>query len=317
MAFRHIYHGLAPLAALAAALGLAAASAQAATHTSAGHPARVAATGTKIIVADGPFGPSLAVGSGPLKNHTLYFLSSDKPPSYGCTTGVTQTPVGPITCTGPSTDTKAEWPAITTVGKPVAGAGVNAKLLGTVKRKGVGDQITYMGYPLYLFAFDGEPFAVNGEGAFEPGLPPWHGIWWLMSPDGYPVPWAGTLTSATVGGKQVLVAQYFTVLGWINFPVYTFSADKPGKAVCSAIAACARAWPPMLTATRPGAIGVPVSDIGGLTIPGNLDQVSWTHKPLYLFAFEAIKLVHGKPEPQGNGKGVSGFGGTFHLVVNP
>jgi len=47
-------------------------------------------------------------------------------------------------------------------------------------RKGVGWQVTYAGHPLYLF--DQQPGAVTGEGWFEPGLPPWHGIWWLMSP---------------------------------------------------------------------------------------------------------------------------------------
>ena len=219
MTFRPIYRALAPLAALAAALTLTAA-AQAAT------PAGTA-TGTKIIVAGTPFGPALAVGSGPFKNRTLYFISSDNPPSYGCTTGPTKTPFGPIACTGPSADRRAEWPAITTVGKPVAGPGVNAKLLGTVHRKGVGTQVTYRGHPLYLFSFEFGPGQVVGEGFFEPGLPPWHGVWWLMSPRGFPLPWAGTLTTAKIGGKTVLAASYLTEPGWINFPLYTFSADKP------------------------------------------------------------------------------------------
>jgi predicted lipoprotein with Yx(FWY)xxD motif len=310
MTFRPIYRALALLAALAVALALAA-TAQAAT------PAGKAA-GTKIILTSTPFGPTLAVGSGPFKNRTLYFISSDNPPSYGCTTGVTKTPLGPITCTGPSTDRRAEWPAITTVGKPVAGRGVNTKLLGTVRRKGVGTQVTYRGHPLYLFSFDAGPGQIFGEGFDEPGLPPWHGSWWLMSPAGHPAPWAGTLTTTAVGRKTVLASSNLTVLGWINFPLYTFSADKPGKAVCSANAACARAWPPMITGGRVGTIGVPSSGIGRVTIPGNLDQVTWKGHPLYLFAFEALKLLpNGKAAPAGSGDGIKAFGGTFRLVVNP
>lgn len=321
MTLRPIYRSIAPLAALAAALGLAA-TAQAATHARAAAAAKAAAIrtgttkGTKIILVDSPFGPSLAVGSGPFKNRTLYFITSDDPPSYGCTTGVTKTPVGPITCTGPSNDTKAEWPAITTVGKPVAGRGVNAMLLGTVRRKGVGDQITYAGHPLYLFSFDSGPFQVFGEGFDEPGLPPWHGVWWLMSPGGSPNPWAGTLTSTKVGGKPVLAAQYLTAIGWVDFPVYSFSADKRHKAVCSANAACARAWPPVITGGRVGAVGVPFSDIGGLTIRGNLDQVTWKGHPLYLFSNEQLMLLKdGKAVPEGNGNGITAFGGTFSLVT--
>ena len=54
-----------------------------------------APSGTKIILADTAFGSSLAVGSGPFKNYTLYFISSDHDHSYGCTTGATSTPFGP------------------------------------------------------------------------------------------------------------------------------------------------------------------------------------------------------------------------------
>lgn len=309
MTLRPVYRALVPLAALAAVLALTAA-AQAAT------PAGKAA-GTKIIVASTPFGPALAVGSGPFKGRTLYFISSDNPPSYGCTVGPTKTPFGRIACTGPSSS-KAEWPAITTVGKPAAGPGVSAALLGTVHRKGVGNQVTYSGHPLYLFSFESGPGQVLGEGFFEPGLPPWHGIWWLMSPAGYPRPWAGTLTTTKIGRKTVLASADLTAVGWINFPLYTFSADKRGKAVCSSNAACARAWPPMITSGTVGSIGLPVSGIGGVTIPGQLDQVSWKGRPLYLFSAEMLKLLPtGQAVAEGNGNGIKAFGGTFRLVVSP
>jgi predicted lipoprotein with Yx(FWY)xxD motif len=311
---RSVYRGLAALAALALPLGVAAT--QAAPASAQTMAAKATPKGTEISVANTPFGPALVVGSGPFKGFSLYFLSWDKPPVYGCTTGVTNTLVGPITCTGPSNDKNAEWPAITTNGAPVAGPGVSGKLLGTVKRKGVGTQITYAGYPLYLF--DQMPNQVTGEGWFEPGLPPWFGVWWLMSPGGQPVPWAGTLTTTKVGGKTILAAQYMTGAGWENFPVYTFSADSSSYAVCSAITACARAWPPVITGGGVGWLGVSASQIGELGIPGNLQQVSWAGRPLYLFSHEKIAPGPGGVlAPQGNGNGVKAFGGTFSLVVNP
>ena len=85
-----IRRSLALLAVPAAALALTATPAMA--STSAHH---AAPSGTKIIVADTAFGRSLAVGSGPFKNFTLYYITSDHGHSFGCTTGVTNTPIGP------------------------------------------------------------------------------------------------------------------------------------------------------------------------------------------------------------------------------
>ena len=307
---------LALLAVLAATLALTATPAMASTTSHATSHAKP--TGTKIILAHTAFGWSLAVGSGPYKNYTLYFISSDNPPHYGCTTVVINLPGAPpgATCTGPSNDQNAEWPAITTNGKPIAGPGVSKRLLGRVYRKGVGWQITYAGHPLYLF--DHAPGQVTGEGFFEPGLPPWHGIWWMMSAGGQPVPWAGTLTTTTIGAKTVLAETYQTVFGFVNFPVYTFSGDQSYGPKCSAISACRRAWPSVLTVVAPGNGGVPVSGIGVIGIGGNLNQVTWYGQPLYLFSNEQLApLPNGALAPVGNGNGIKAFGGTFSLVYNP
>jgi predicted lipoprotein with Yx(FWY)xxD motif len=307
-----IRRSLALLAVPAATLALTATPAMA----SAAAPA--ASSGTEIIVANTAFGPSLAVGSGPYKNYTLYFISSDHGTSFGCTTGTTTTLFGPIICTGPSNDKNAEWPAITTTGRPVAGPGVSQSLLGRVYRKGIGWQVTYAGHPLYLF--DQAPAQVTGEGWFEPGIPPWHGIWWLISASGEPVPWAGTLTTTKIGSKTVLAEPFLTGAGWINFPVYTFSGDQSysGAARCGDIPACARAWPPVLTSGSPGYQGVRASGIGEVGLPGGLRQVTWHGQPLYLFSNEqAGPLPNGGAAPLGNGNGVKAFGGTFSLVLNP
>jgi predicted lipoprotein with Yx(FWY)xxD motif len=295
---------------LLALLAVPAATLALATPAMASTASNTTPSGTEIIVATTAFGRSLAVGSGPFKDFTLYFISSDHIPSYGCTPGPTSTPVGPLTCTGPSNDRNAEWPAITTNGRPVAGPGVNQALLGRVFRKGVGWQITYAGHPLYLF--DQGPGQVTGEGWFEPGLPPWHGIWWLMSPGGNPVPWAGTLTTARIAGQKVLAEPFLTGVGWIKFPVYTFSGGS-----CWANAACARAWPPVRTSGAPGRSGVPGSAIGKIRTPSGL-QVTWHGQPLYLFSNEQLMLTSsGGAVAVGNGNGITAFGGTFSLVVNP
>jgi predicted lipoprotein with Yx(FWY)xxD motif len=297
----------APAAILALSTPAMAPTAKTAKHT--------APKGTEIVLADTAFGWSLAVGSGPFKNFTLYFISSDHGHSYGCTTGATSTPVGPITCTGPSNDKNAEWPAITTNGRPIAGPGVSQALLGRVYRKGVGWQVTYAGHPLYLF--DQGPGQVTGEGWDEPGLPPWHGIWWLMSASGNPAPWAGTLTTTTINGKKVLAEPFLTGVGWIRFPVYTFSGDESYGGSCWANSSCARAWPPVRTDGAPGWSGVPGNAIGEFGTFSGL-QVTWDGHPLYIFSNEQLMpTANGGATPAGNGNGIRAFGGTFNLVVNP
>jgi predicted lipoprotein with Yx(FWY)xxD motif len=306
-----IRRSLALLAVPAATLALTATPAMAS-------PARPAApSGTEIVVNDTAFGPALAVGSGPFKNYTLYYITSDHGTSFGCTVGVTKTPFGSMTCTGPSNDKNAEWPAITTNGKPVAGPGVSRSLLSRVYRKGVGWQVTYAGHPLYLF--DNQPGAVTGEGWNEPGIPPWHGTWWLLSAKGEPVPWAGSVTTTNIGGKSVLAEPMMTGIGWIDFPLYTFSGDQSGYGTtCADNAACARAWPPAYTNGSPGSSGVPASDVGVTSVSGGLSQITWNGHPLYLFSNEqAAPTATGGAAPVGNGNGIHAFGGTFSLVVNP
>ena len=73
-----------------------------------------AATGTVITTAPTAFGRALVVGSGPYAGFSLYFITSDHGRTFGCTSKPVVTPVGTLLCTGPSNDTNAEWPAITT-----------------------------------------------------------------------------------------------------------------------------------------------------------------------------------------------------------
>jgi predicted lipoprotein with Yx(FWY)xxD motif len=73
----------------------------------------------------------------------------------------------------------ALWPPLITHGKPVAGHGVSASLLGTTKRKDGKLQVTYGGHPLYYFVTDRKPGQTTGQGVNQFGGP-----WWVISAAG-------------------------------------------------------------------------------------------------------------------------------------
>jgi predicted lipoprotein with Yx(FWY)xxD motif len=114
--------------------------------------------GTVIKVAKSPLGPILVDSKG----ITLYDFVKDKR-----TTSV---------CYGACA---ALWPPLITKGKPVAGPGVRASLLGTTKRKDGKLEVTYGGHPLYYFVTDRKPGQTTGQGINQFGGP-----WWVISPAG-------------------------------------------------------------------------------------------------------------------------------------
>ena len=73
----------------------------------------------------------------------------------------------------------ALWPPLITHGKPVAGPGVHASLLGTTKRKDGKLEVTYGGHPLYYFVADRKPGQATGQGVNQFGGP-----WWVLSAAG-------------------------------------------------------------------------------------------------------------------------------------
>ena len=95
------------------------------------------------------------------KGSTLYLWVKDKNDKSACSGGCSSV-----------------WPFVLVSGKPTAGSGVNAKLLGTIKVKG-GNELTYNKHPLYTFVSDVKPGIISGEGNATFGGP-----WWLVSPAG-------------------------------------------------------------------------------------------------------------------------------------
>jgi predicted lipoprotein with Yx(FWY)xxD motif len=297
----------APLTATLGALALCAAAMGPAT------PAQAAPawTGTVISEANGPYGQMLVVGSGRYKGFTLYAITSDRPGHYGCTTQVITVLGHHGTCTGPASDANAEWPAITTKAAPIAGNGVSRRLLGSVYRKHVGRQVTYAGHPLYLF--DPKPGDVFGQGWDEPSLPPWFGVWWVVSPSGQFQPWAGELTTVRIGKRTVLAARMQTAIGYKDFPVYTYSKDTVTSSACYNF--CAHAWPPMLTSSLPKVTkGIISGDVTTIIRSGGVRQVAYKGHPLYLYSHEGIVHTSKGYFATGNGNGVKSGSGVFELI---
>ena len=73
------------------------------------------------------------------------------------------------------------WPPVLSKGAPRAGNGVNAKLLGTTKRKNGKLQVTYHGHPLYYYV-DDSPGTILCQDVSEFG-----GLWLVVKPNGNPV----------------------------------------------------------------------------------------------------------------------------------
>jgi predicted lipoprotein with Yx(FWY)xxD motif len=73
-----------------------------------------------------------------------------------------------------------QWPPLLVprgIRRPLAGPGLNAAMLGTVIRKNGAAQVTYNGWPLYLYVVDVQPGEATGQ-ADDMGL------WFVLSPNG-------------------------------------------------------------------------------------------------------------------------------------
>jgi predicted lipoprotein with Yx(FWY)xxD motif len=122
----------------------------------------VTGTGTVNVSESADFGPILVNSEG----FSLYLFMQDTQNS------------STSTCTDADGCT-AEWPPLITAEDPVAGEGVDETLLGTITRDDGTLQVTYNGWPLYLYAGDTAAGDTNGQGLDEFG-----GLWYLVSATG-------------------------------------------------------------------------------------------------------------------------------------
>jgi predicted lipoprotein with Yx(FWY)xxD motif len=319
-------------------------------------PARAQSTMCNVQVTSAPTGPAtvsvssttafgkvLVAGSGAYEGCSLYLLTSDQLHTltgshFACSDGLN---AKNLPC-----DTVL-WPALLTDGAPIAGPGVNPKLLGTVTRTdlpGLGgpvQQVTYAGLPLYRFNKDEDPGETEGANIFDPLTSP-TGIWYLVEPNrGNPAPGTALLQNETapLGGtetnKTVLAATMdedftpFLSSGGGTFPVYTSSPGHgPGKDAgpagpglmgpggpCQAL--CAQYWPPVLTSGKPQAgTGVDQHALGTIKRPDGTQQVTYSGRPLYLFADDAYipGLSYNGGPASINGAGANTLWGVFNTI---
>jgi predicted lipoprotein with Yx(FWY)xxD motif len=287
-----------------------------------------------VSAGSGPFGKVLVVGSGDYAGCSLYLLTSDQ--LHALTGAHFACSDGPNAIGSPC-DTVL-WPALLTNGAPIAGRGVNPKLLGTVTRTDLPgmssvQQVTYAGLPLYRFFLDEVPGETEGANLFDPVTSP-TGIWYLVEPSrGRPAPGTAQLQleTAPVGGTgpaaTVLAATMnddFSLFPDASFPVYSSSrghsswsgsAQMDQGSVCQTL--CAQYWPPVLTSGRPEAgAGVDQHALGTTTRPDGTQQVTYKGRPLYLFADDAY--IAGLPYNGGtasiNGAGAETLWGVFNTI---
>jgi predicted lipoprotein with Yx(FWY)xxD motif len=93
---------------------------------------------------------------------TLYLFEKDTSPKS--------------TCSG---ECAVDWPPLIVNGKPSAGSGVKASMLGTTKRSDGSEQVTYNGHPLYYFEDDKKPGQTTGQGLDKFGAE-----WYVLGANG-------------------------------------------------------------------------------------------------------------------------------------
>jgi predicted lipoprotein with Yx(FWY)xxD motif len=119
---------------------------------------QTSAAAGSLAVADHGLGRMLVDGDG----RTLYLFKADKTSQSTCSGGCAEA-----------------WPPVTDTAKVKAGAGVEAKLIGSSKRADGTTQVTYDGHPLYRFAGDTAAGDLQGQ-----GLDGFGALWWAVAPSG-------------------------------------------------------------------------------------------------------------------------------------
>ncbi|MEP7054079.1 MAG: hypothetical protein ABI912_02380 [Actinomycetota bacterium] len=119
-------------------------------------PAASAGAVKLATVTDAKLGDVVADGTG----FTLYRFDKDsaKPPTSNC-----------------SSDCATTWPPVIATGKPAI-TGVDAVLVGTVKRADGTEQVTLNGWPIYRFSGDTAAGQTNGQGIGK--------LWYAVTPTG-------------------------------------------------------------------------------------------------------------------------------------
>jgi predicted lipoprotein with Yx(FWY)xxD motif len=115
-------------------------------------------SGTTVMLSNSNLGQILVDGNG----RTVYLWEVDKSSTSNCYDAC-----------------RNAWPPVLTTGKPLAGTGINASLLGTSARSDGQLEVVYNGHPLYYFIADKKPGDNTGQGINNFGGP-----WYVVGPSG-------------------------------------------------------------------------------------------------------------------------------------
>ncbi|MGZ4399015.1 MAG: hypothetical protein ACXVZ1_11450 [Gaiellaceae bacterium] len=184
------------------------------------------------------------------------------------------------------------WPPYLTSGKPRAGKGVKASLLGQTTRKDGKRQVTYAGHPLYFFAKDSKAGETNGQSLQD--------IWWTVSPSGRK---DSKKPAPTPQPAQTAVQLGTTSLGSVltdssGMTLYMLAKDSGGTSNC--YGQCASFWPPLaVNGNVVAGTGVNQSLLGATQRTDGTLQVTYNDHPLYHF-------VKDTKAGDTNGEGVQG-----------
>jgi predicted lipoprotein with Yx(FWY)xxD motif len=121
---------------------------------------RVPARRARILARESPFGRVLFDANG----QVVYVFENDRRNRSNCT----------------SEDCVEAWPPVLTREQPSGGTGVDAGLLGTIRRSDGSLQVTYNGRPLYFYEHEG-PGEIKCHNVELHG-----GLWWVVTPRGDP-----------------------------------------------------------------------------------------------------------------------------------
>jgi predicted lipoprotein with Yx(FWY)xxD motif len=122
---------------------------------------RVPAERAQIVADESDFGRVLFDANG----QVVYVFEIDGPDESNCT----------------SEECVTAWPPVLTEEEPTGGAGVDAGLLGTIRRDDGTLQVTYDERPLYFYEHEG-PGEIKCHNVDLHG-----GLWWVVTPSDDPV----------------------------------------------------------------------------------------------------------------------------------
>lgn len=123
---------------------------------------RVPAQRARIVAQESDFGQVLFDANG----QAIYIFEIDRPNQSNCTRA----------------ECVEAWPPVLTEEEPSTGAGIDAELLGTIRRSDGALQVTYNGRPLYFYGHE-SPGEIKCHNVNLHG-----GFWWVVTPSGDPVP---------------------------------------------------------------------------------------------------------------------------------